>query len=122
MTAPDIREQVRALLNEHEVDASELGWSCKCGVYGAGDNYVDHLVDDVLGAAGLLRTLPDAYAVLSKRDGDGKYRLSGPWDTDATVFVDQLAADDAKVNWEVDLIECGRKPDVFVLAEIRVIP
>jgi hypothetical protein len=73
---------------------------------------------DALGE--LLRTEPDAYVVLSKRkDGDERWPFSGPWDEEATVFVDYDTAGDLMVNWEVDRIESGRNPDIFMLGEVR---
>ena len=73
MTAPDIRERVRDLLTAHEVEASSLGWSCRCGVYGAGD-YIDHLVD-ALAAAGLLPTGVEHGAILAGDDDPASWAV-----------------------------------------------
>ncbi len=40
------------LLDTHEIEASTLGWSCKCGVYGAG-SYVEHLAEEIEAAFAL---------------------------------------------------------------------
>ncbi|MGY1946678.1 hypothetical protein [Nocardia asiatica] len=70
----------------------------------------------------LLRTEPDAYVVLSRRERVEGEWLSGPWDSEATVFEQREAADGSKTNWEVGLIEIGKDPDVFALGEVRLIP
>lgn len=69
----------------------------------------------------LLRTEPEAYVVVSKRGPDEEPSMSGsgPWDGEATVFTDHDAASDMLTWWEVDQIQAGRDPNVFVLGEVR---
>ncbi|WP_109527183.1 MULTISPECIES: hypothetical protein [Nocardia] len=126
MNAEEIRREAIERLaiaeweSNHAGERAVFGWTWDNIADGMRDTYRLHAGRLVRALGDLLRAEPDAYVVFSKREPDEETWLSGPWDTDATVFADYEAAVGSMVNWEAELVNCGHDPDIFAIGEVRL--